>query len=258
MNGIDDEVADGGVADTATSALERGQENWAKPVANLNVGAMPEQAINLNVDGRRLTGPLKGFGQLWQKTYRIQLTGSEITPKALIAEWKAHFPEFWPGNNRFFGSLTAIKPGDVAVLNLAGPGGSTISTGILVIYADDESFSFMTPQGHIFAGMNTFSSYVKDGVTVAQIQALVRASDPVYEVGCRLGLAHRQEDDFWHGTLANLSAHGGSPNRSVDQVTECVDPRIQWSEAGNIWHNAAIRTALHMPKRAFQGMWAKR
>ena len=199
-----------------------------------------------------MTGPLKGFGQLWQKTYRIRLSGSEITPKALIAEWKAHFPEFWPGDNRFYGSLAGIKPGDVAVLNLAGPGGSTISTGILVIYADDESFSFMTPQGHIFAGMNTFSSFVDDGVTVAQIQLLVRASDPIYEMGCRIGLAHRQEDEFWHGTLANLAERAGSDNRTVDQVTDCVDPRMQWSEAGNLWHNAAIRTALYTPIRALR------
>jgi hypothetical protein len=108
----------------------------------------------------------------------------------------------------------------------------------------------MTPQGHIFAGMNTFSSYVDDGVTVAQIQLLVRASDPIYELGCRIGLAHRQEDQFWHGTLANLAERGGSDNRTVKQVTDCVDPRMQWSEAGNLWHNAAIRTTLYMPVRA--------
>lgn len=231
--------------------------NWAKPVPGLSVTGLPASAINLNVAGRKVTGPLKGFGQLWQKTYRIRLTESETTPKELIAIWKAHFPEFWPGDNRFYGSLAGIKPGDVAVLNLAGPGGSTISTGILVIYADDESFSFMTPQGHIFAGMNTFSSFVEDGVTVAQIQLLVRASDPIYEMGCRIGLAHRQEDQFWHGTLANLAERAGSDNRTVDQVTDCVDPRIQWSEAGNVWHNAAIRTTLHMPVRVARKLFGQ-
>ena len=48
---------------------------------------------------------------------------------------------------------------------MAGPGGMTapgggplISTGVMVIFADDESFSFMTPQGHMFAGMITFSA----------------------------------------------------------------------------------------------------
>jgi hypothetical protein len=27
----------------------------------------------------------------------------------------------------------------------------------------------------------------------------------------------------------------------------CVDKKVQWSEAGNVWHNAAIRTAVYMP-----------
>ena len=57
-----------------------------------------------------------------------------------------------------------MKPGEVALLNLAVPGGMTLSTGVRVIYADEESFSFMTPEGHMFAGMITFSAY-DDGVT---------------------------------------------------------------------------------------------
>lgn len=231
--------------------------NWARPVASLQTGAVPGEAINLNVNGRRLAGPLKGFGQLWQKTYRIRLDHAQVTPKALIATWKAHFAEFWPGNNRFYGSLEAIKAGDVALLNLAGPGGSSISTGILVIYADDESFSFMTPQGHIFAGMNTFSAYEEAEMTVAQIQVLVRASDPLYELGCRLGIAHKQEDQFWHGTLINLADHFGAANDQVEQMTSCVDPRIQWREAKNIWHNAAIRTTLYMPVRAGKQLFGR-
>ena len=231
---------------------------WAKPVHKLSVDALPADAINLNVAGRQLTGPLKGFGQLWQKTYRIELSGTQLAPTEIIRMWKAHFPEFWPGNNRFYGSLAGINAGDVAVLNLAGPGGTTISTGILVIYADDESFSFMTPQGHIFAGMNTFSSYAEGETVTAQIQVLVRASDPVYEVGCRLGVAHKQEDTFWHGTLQNLAKRAGSANDHVTQTTTCVDPRVQWREAKNIWHNAAIRTAIYMPVRAAKRLLGRR
>ncbi|MCB9160046.1 MAG: hypothetical protein H6644_09330 [Caldilineaceae bacterium] len=231
---------------------------WAKPVHKLSVDALPADAINLNVAGRQLTGPLKGFGQLWQKTYRIELSGTQLAPTEIIRMWKAHFPEFWPGNNRFYGSLAGINAGDVAVLNLAGPGGTTISTGILVIYADDESFSFMTPQGHIFAGMNTFSSYAEGETVTAQIQVLVRASDPVYEVGCRLGVAHKQEDTFWHGTLQNLAKRAGAANDHVTQTTTCVDPRIQWREAKNIWHNAAIRTALYLPVRAGKRLFGRR
>ena len=222
---------------------------WAKPVDKLTLGAVPSGAINLNVTGRHVTGPLKGFGQLWQKTYSVQLAGSDIGPEELITVWKAEFPNFWPDGNRFYGTVGRIEPGDVALLNISGPGGATISTGILVIFADAESFSFMTPQGHIFAGMITFSAHEDDGATVAQIQALVRASDPIYEMGCRVGVAHKQEDAFWHGTLRALAARFGV-NGVVQQRTTLVDPRMQWSAAGDIWHNAAVRTTLYAPINA--------
>ena len=50
---------------------------WARPVAHLKVGEMPAEAMNINVEGREVVGPLQGFGQLWQKTYCVRLTGSE-------------------------------------------------------------------------------------------------------------------------------------------------------------------------------------
>ena len=32
------------------------------------------------------------------------------------------------------------------------PGKMKLSTGVMVLYADEESFTLMTPQGHMFAG----------------------------------------------------------------------------------------------------------
>lgn len=222
---------------------------WAKPVDKLSMGAAPAGAININVNGKQVSGPLKGFGQLWQQTYSVRLAGSDIAPEELIKVWKAEFPNFWPDGNHFYGAAGRIEPGDVALLNLNGPGGATISTGILVIYADAESFSFMTPQGHIFAGMITFSAHEDEDVTVAQIQALVRASDPLYELGCRVGVTHKSEDAFWHGTLRSLAARFGV-NGLVQQRTALVDPRVQWSAAGDVWHNSAVRTTLYTPVNA--------
>jgi len=95
----------------------------------------------------------------------------------------------------------------------------------------------MTPEGHMFAGMISFSAFADatdgadSGATVVQIQALIRASDPIYEAGFRLGLGHKAEDQFWSDTLRNLARHFGSPRR----------------EARNVWQNAALRTALYRP-----------
>jgi hypothetical protein len=97
---------------------------------------------------------------MWQKTYRMN-AGPDITPEQAIATWREHFPEFWPKGNRFAGALTGINPGDVALLDLAIGGGVKLSTGVFVLYADAESFTLMTPQGHMFAGWITFSAAVR-------------------------------------------------------------------------------------------------
>ena len=171
MSGIDEQTA--GARDAT---------NWAKKVSTLNVSDAPEGAINLNVEGRRLTSPIQGFGKMWQKTYQVRLPAERVAPTELIATWKQRFPEFWPEGNAFYGPLTGIEPGDVALLNMALPGKMKLSTGVMVLYADEESFTLMTPQGHLFAGWITFSALEVDGETVAQAQVLMRASDPIFEL----------------------------------------------------------------------------
>lgn len=232
---------------------------WAKPVDTLEVGAISPEAINLNVQGRHLSGLTHGFGQLWRKTYAVRLDGpaADCTPEGVIRAWKARFPEFWPPGNRLYVPLTGIQPGEVGVINLAAPGGMKLSTGILVIYADDTSFSFMTPEGHMFAGMITFSARDEAGVTVAQVEALIRANDPLYEASFRLGFGHKAEDEFWRATLVNLARHFAVADPQPTQARVLVDPRVQWQEWRNLWYNAGIRTALYMPAALVQDVFRK-
>src|SRR5262249_41541492 len=129
----------------------RDAANWAARGTQLRVAAAPPGSINLNVEGRSVVSPLQGFGKMWQKTYRVRLVGAGVTPTQVIAAWKANFQRFWPKGNRFYVPLTGITPGEVALLNLK-TGGMPLSTGVLVLYADNESFTLMTPQGHMFAG----------------------------------------------------------------------------------------------------------
>jgi len=217
---------------------------WAKGISKLSLGEVPADAVNLNVTGRRVVGPVQGFGRLWQKTYRVDLAGTSVTPAEVIAAWKANFPDLWPEGNRFYGPLTGISPGDVALLNLAMPGRLRLSTGVLVLYADEESFTFMTPEGHMFAAWITFSAAEQDGSTSAQAQVLLRANDPLYELALVFG-GHRKEDAFWRHTLGALAAHFGVVARPVETTVVCVDRRRQWANARNVWHNAAIRSALY-------------
>jgi len=217
---------------------------WAKPVERLAVTGVEPGGAGINVAGKRPTSPVQGFGRMWQKTYRVRLAGSEATPAEVITIWKRDFPNFWPKGNRFFAPLAGIAPGEVAVLDLSMPGRIKLSTGVLVMYADEESFTLMTPQGHMFAGWITFSAHLEDGVTVAQAQVLMRASDPLYEVGMTMG-GHRQEDRHWEHTLRSLADAFGVEGE-VATETVCVDRRRQWGNAGNVWHNAGIRSGMYM------------
>jgi hypothetical protein len=220
--------------------VPRDASHWAAKVDRLQVEAR-EGVRGTNVAGKRLTGPVQGFGKLWQKTYSVDV-GSDVSPQDAIAVWKAHFPEFWPRGNRFAGALTGISPGDVALLDIAVGGGVKMSTGVFVLYADAESFTFATPQGHQFAGWITFSAEGSGETTVVQTQVLLRAGDPFYEMG--MPVMHRMEDRFWVQTLAALARRLGVADPAVQTRSVVMDPKRQWRRAGNVWHNAMARSML--------------
>jgi hypothetical protein len=216
--------------------------NWAKPVDRLHVGNMPSGALNLNVEGRQTISPIRGFGQLWQKTYRAKLTGLSVTPAEVVHVWREYFQEFQPPQNRFYTSAAGIKPGEVLLINAKTPGGP-VSTGMLVMYSDDVSFSLLSPQGHPESAWITFSAFESDGCIVAQVQSLGRANDPFYEIAFRLVGSSLQEN-IWRHVLTSLAKHFGV-NTSVDLTKSCIDPRLQWSEIGNIRHNAQMHTLFY-------------
>ena len=225
-------------------ASPRRDSNWAQGVTKLEVGEISQDALNRNVAGRRLMSPIQGFGKMWQKTYRFHIPGRRYTPAHVISTWKANFPSYWPKGNLFYGPLTGIAPGEVAVLNLSMPGKLKLSTGVLVLYADEESFTLMTPQGHMFAGWITFSAFDDEQGTTVQVQVLIRANDPLYEVAFALGGA-RKEDKFWFETLKNLAAEFEVRDPMVELTAVCVDKKRQWKRAKNIWHNSAIRSGFY-------------
>jgi hypothetical protein len=224
--------------------------SWASKVDRLTETRVGSPAAN--VVGRRLTGPVQGFGKMWRKTYRINV-GPGISPRRAIATWKEHFAEFWPQGSTFEPSLTGISPGEVALLDVGVGGGARLSTGVFVLYADEVSFTLMTPQGHMFAGWITFSAERAPGSdrhqaqearpTVVQAQVLMRANDPLYELAMTLG-GHRKEDQFWIQTMTALATYLGAPPAEVHTRMVCIDPRRQWGNAGALWHNSMVRTAL--------------
>lgn len=209
--------------------------NWAAHVERLQAGGP-------NVEGRRLTSPLQGFGQMWQKTFRIAVPVED--PAEVISVWKKDYDRFWPDNMHFDAPLAGIKPGEVGRIDgTSGP--VRLATGVLVLYADETSFAYMTPEGHPWAGMITFSSYREDDQTIVQVQLLVRTNDPLYEIGFML-FGSRQEDRMWQHTLRSLAEHLGGQGEVETRVVK-IDKKRQWRHVGNIRHSAMLRGLI--PRR---------
>ncbi len=227
----------------ADAARRSDADAWARPVDRLSTTATGASVDT--VTGRRVVGPIQGFGQMWQKTFRVRLEGSTLTPQEVIARWKKAFPTFWPKGARFYAPLAGIAPGEVALLEVQAVPGAPLrmSTGVMVIYADDESFTFMTPEGHALSAWITFSAFRDGDVTVAQAQALERTADPLIELSYMLG-ANRFNDRFWEGTMANLARAMGVSEPNIEFTKICVDRRRQWRYVRNIRYSVAISTAI--------------
>jgi len=166
----------------------------------------------------------------------VRLEGAETTPEQVISTWKSEFGRFWPKGNSFYGPITGIAPGEVALLNLAAPGGQTLSTGVLVIYADDESFTFMTPKGTCSQPGSPSAPSSTTSRLFVQIEVLLRANDPLYEVSMAF-FGHRQENAFWMATLHNLAARF-ERRRDGHARADLRRPEAPVEEREDIRHNA--------------------
>jgi len=234
-----------------SKATRTRQDAWAAPVSKMTVGQVPEGAMNLNVEGRQPVSPLQGFGQLWQKTFRVRLSGLEMSPEEVMRIWRENFPKFQPPENRFYPQMTGISPGAVVLINakvppLPGmPSMLPVSTGVMVLYADEEMFTVMCPEGHPLSGWNNFRVFEEDGTVVAEVQEMSRASDPLYELFNRFLGSSAQQDRIWTHVLTQLAAHFNLKGQ-VTMTKTLIDPRVQWSEAKNISKNAGIRTMFYL------------
>jgi len=230
---------------------KRSETAWAPPTTRMKVGEMSAAVRNINVDGRQPLSPLQGFGQMWQKTFQLRLTGVDKTPAEIMQIWKENFPNFQPPDNRFYPTMAGIKPGEVLLIAAKVPPFPglpsilPVDTGVMVLYADDTTFTVMTPEGHPEAGWNTFSVYEEDDSLVAQCQSLCRPNDPLYDFFNRFLGASGQQDQIWIHVLESLGDHLGVRGQATTTKV-LVDPKVQWSQAKNIWHNAGIRTIFYL------------
>jgi anti-anti-sigma factor len=212
---------------------------WSPNIFWLHVKEKPEGSMNKNVDKRRVIGPLQGFGQMWEKTYLLKIEKPDLQPYDVMDVMKQHFPEFQPSQNAFYPSKKGITPGEIVLIDSKTPGG-IVSTGVLVLYADELSFSLITPQGHPASGWVTFLARKYPGGVEMQIQGLERASDPFFELAYRVAGSKLQET-IWKHVLSSLASHLGI-RADVTVVKNCLASDFQWARIKNLWFNSQIRS----------------
>ena len=73
----------------------------------------------------------------------------------------------------------------------------------------------------------------------------------MYEPGYRFLGGMKHQEQTWRCMLTALAVHYGVYGPKIEMRSELLDNYVQWSKAGNVWHNALIRTTLHLPVRLF-------
>lgn len=211
---------------------------------------LPADTLRSNAQGRPITGPEDGFGKLWRKHYHVRLPGVQMTPTELIEYWRQEFGHIWPEGNVFYRPVAGLEEGEVALADLAMPAGTRLSSGVVVEDTEPTSFAFLTVRGHTFAGRITFSAVTVADDLVVRVESVVRAGDPLYEIGLPLG-GHAREDEFWLQTLRNLAMRLGVRAEPEMSMT-LLDGHRKWGNAANVRDNAYLRTAASLLSRPFR------
>ena len=154
----------------------------------------PRRGAGLNVEGRRLSGAIQGFGPCGRRRTASGWRGASVTPAEVVAEWKRDYPAFWPDQLESPSRARRLEPGDVGLIKPVRAA-AAVHRGD-GMYADEESFAFALPEGHIFAGWITFSAFDDGGTTVAQVQPFFRTSDPLYDVIFRVYFDRKEDRDL--------------------------------------------------------------
>ena len=229
------------------SAAARDATNWAKPVSTLNVAEVPEGAIEPQRRGQAAREPDPGLRQ----DVAEDLPGAPAARDACAGRADRR-----PGSSasrssgRRATTSTRRSPASRPVRSRCSTDAARqmkLSTGVMVLYADEESFTLMTPQGHMFAGWITFSATRARRRDGRQAQVLMRASDPIFELGPGDGRPPPGGPVLGATRSANVAAHFGEPEARGRRPRSCASTRKrQWSQWRNVWHSSAIRSTLYM------------
>ena len=149
----------------------RDQESWARPVDRLTTTATDHRPGHRDRPAR--LGPRPGLRpDVAEDVRRPGPGGRALARRPSSPTGRTRFPTFWPKGSTFYAPLAGITPGRGRPAR--GPARPRLARSrcppaCMVIYADRESFTFMTPEGHALPAWITFSAYRDGDETVAQV-----------------------------------------------------------------------------------------
>ena len=225
-------------------------KEWAEYYGPVTSAEAPEGA-GPNVIGRRMSGPLRGFGKLWRKCYEVTLQGLSSKAGDLTSILAEKLGQFWPPGNELLLPSDGLKPGAVGAIAIRMPGAGHLYTGLRTIHFGANSFTFSTLEGHMASGWITFSVSERGGCPVVNIISLARTGDPLFEVGFHL-FGHKAQEDFWKGTLTRFAEYlGAKPRVAVSK--EAVDNKLRWDGLYSLSRNATYNSIFEDAKRLIRG-----
>jgi len=164
-----------------------------------------------------------GVGPVLHRLYRVRITGTSITPPALMDLVSGRLNQACPEMAKFRktrGAQGALRLGDEFVVRMPGPWDGPVR----VVCRDEASFRLVTLVGHLEAGEIEFRAQTGSDGLHFEIESWARAGDRLsHLLYNNLRLAKEVQLNMWsHFCIRAARMAGGRPQGGVTIVTRCV------------------------------------
>jgi hypothetical protein len=164
-----------------------------------------------------------GVGPMLHRLYGVRITGTSMTPPALIDLVSARLNQASPEMAVFRktrGAQGALRTGDEFVVRMPGPWDGPVR----VVRRDEASFRLATLNGHLEAGEIEFRAEPEDDALHFEIESWARAGDRLSALLYnKLRLAKEIQLNMWsHFCVRAASLAGGRPQGGITIRTRWV------------------------------------
>ena len=200
------------IADGRVNALE----------STFNVRPTPlDEALKKLADAQEEKLPSDGVGPLRRKRYWADISGSSLTPEALMTRVHERFPQlladFIDGAAEP-GASTVVEEGATLTLSLPLRGNIQVRVG----ESEPRVLTLLTLEGHPLAGAVRFLSEQRGDRLRFEVQVYDRAASVVDLVLMRT-LGERLQDASWREMIRKVVAESGGTAEGPQQETEVLD-----------------------------------